>query len=67
MRDNWAKVVDMHNAVHMDSIEEATGSLITTLDELRVSKSDGVASKEEGDEFYNFNNKDLILYALGGT
>lgn len=62
VRDAWAKVIDMKNATHIESITEATGTLVELLDGMNIDQPESVA--EYTDEF-SFNNKDLILYALG--
>lgn len=63
VRDAWEKVTDMQNATHVDSITEATGTLVELLDVMNVNQTESVAG-EYTDEF-SFTNKDLILYALG--
>lgn len=69
VRDAWGKVTDMNAAEHMSSIAEATGSLVEILDNLESSQTgesnSTVASVDYSDNF-SYNNKDLILYALGG-
>lgn len=57
----------MSNAQHMDSIQEATMALVSSLDKLRSSSSsqDTEGDGESGDVFA-FTSKDVILYALGG-
>lgn len=71
VRDAWNKVVDMSNAERMSSITEATGSLVELLDNLEGNNSSDASGNQSNkaqttDEF-SFANKDLILYALGGT
>lgn len=63
VRDAWEKVIDMKNATHVDSITEATGTLVELLDSMNVNPSESTAG-EYADEF-SFTSKDLILYALG--
>lgn len=63
VRDKWGNVADMSNAKHLDSIQEATGSLMTALEGLRSGQESTEA--EDIDEF-SFNDKDCVLYALGG-
>lgn len=63
VRDHWEKIIDMREAGRLDSIQEATGSLITALDELRSGQ--GPAPSQGGADMYSFTGKDLILYALG--
>ncbi|XP_044265364.1 peroxisomal multifunctional enzyme type 2-like isoform X1 [Tribolium madens] len=60
VRDKWQKVTSMTNAEHLDSIQEATGALMTSLDSLRSGQV-----KDEEVDVYNFTQKDIILYALG--
>lgn len=59
----WSKVTDMSKAERLNSIQEATMGLVTALEKLRNPNAE---SEEESDP-YVFNNKDVILYALGGT
>lgn len=68
VRDAWAKVTDMSGAEHLSSITEATGSLVEILDSLNASApATGSADSASGySDTFTFNNKDLILYALGG-
>lgn len=63
VRDSWGKVIDMNNAMHVESITEATGTLVGLLDGMNIDQSESAAG-EYTDEF-SFTNKDLILYALG--
>lgn len=63
VRDAWEKVIDMKNATHVESITEATGTLVELLDGMNIDQSESAAG-EYTDEF-SFTNKDLILYALG--
>lgn len=67
VRDAWTKVVDMSNAEQMNSITEATGSLVELLDKLETgrSMSESIPDQKYRDNF-KFGNKDLMLYALGG-
>lgn len=55
----------MSEAKRIDSIQEATGALMTSLEGLK-SRQEGGSEEEEVDNF-EFSNKDAILYALGGT
>lgn len=68
VRDAWSKVTDMSSAEHLSSITEATGSLVEILDSLDASASaNGSADSASGySDTFAFNNKDLVLYALGG-
>lgn len=57
----------MNQAERMSSITEATGSLVEILDSLENSGGDsGAAKTTDLMDFFAFNNKDLIIYALGG-
>uniref|UniRef100_V5GL08 Peroxisomal multifunctional enzyme type 2 n=1 Tax=Anoplophora glabripennis TaxID=217634 RepID=V5GL08_ANOGL len=62
VRDKWDKITDTSKVERINSIQDATGALVTSLEGLR-SKQEGV---EEGEtDNYEFSNKDAILYALG--
>jgi 3-hydroxyacyl-CoA dehydrogenase/3a,7a,12a-trihydroxy-5b-cholest-24-enoyl-CoA hydratase len=60
VRDNWQRVTSMEDAEHLNSIQEATGALMSSLESFRS----GHAQKQEND-VYDFTEKDAILYALG--
>lgn len=62
VRDNWSKVLDMKSAQHLDSIQEATGALLTSLEQLRSS----LPEYESNSEKYPLTDNAFILYALGG-
>ncbi|XP_046404303.1 peroxisomal multifunctional enzyme type 2 [Ischnura elegans] len=62
VRDAWEKVTDMSSPVHLDSIQEETGSIMQSLEELKDKKTAIVESEEEG--VFEVKDKDLILYAL---
>lgn len=62
VRDNWDQIIDIKNAKKFNSIGEASGALVTSLEGLRT----GEASETPGDVF-EFTNKETILYALGGN
>lgn len=50
VRDSWDKVTDMSSAVRMESIGEASGALITAIEETREksqSSADGVSYKKK--------------------
>lgn len=67
VRDVWSNVTDMSNAERLDSITEATGSLVEILDNLQSKAGDGNSSgSNQTSDNFTFNYKDLILYALGG-
>lgn len=53
----------MSNAQHLDSIQDATMALVSSLEKLRTSPSQ---KTETSGDVFSFNSKDIILYALGG-
>lgn len=61
----WGDVTDMSKAAHVDTITEATSSLMDVLGALESTDPNNNDSKFVKDTF-TFNSKDLILYALGG-
>lgn len=65
VRDAWENVVDMSNAQRMNSITEASASLMEIVDQLE-SKGGKASSGSKYKDNFKFGNKDLILYALGG-
>lgn len=54
----------MSGAEHLNSITEATGSLVEILDSLETPAS--TTTSADYSDTFAFNNKDLVLYALGG-
>lgn len=66
VRDAWAKVTDMSGAEHLNSITEATGSLVEILDSLEAPANASANPSDDYSDTFAFNNKDLVLYALGG-
>lgn len=68
VRDAWANVTNMSGAEHLNSITEATGSLVDILDNLEASATANGATStaDKYSDTFTFNSKDLILYALGG-
>lgn len=54
----------MSGAEHLNSITEATGSLVEILDSLEAPAS--ANPSDDYSDTFAFNNKDLVLYALGG-
>ncbi|XP_077299501.1 peroxisomal multifunctional enzyme type 2-like isoform X1 [Arctopsyche grandis] len=63
VRDNWSKVVDMNNAKRVNSIEEATGGIMSNLQALQEGKTSappGVIIDE-----VLLCPRDFIVYALG--
>lgn len=66
VQNRWSKVTDMSKVSHLDSIEEASGSLMTVLEEMKNNESStGNKKTNETEGVYNITNKDCILYALG--
>lgn len=67
VKNRWSKVTDMSRATHLDSIEEASGSLMSVLEEMKsnelITVGGRIANDAEGT--YSITNKDCILYALG--
>lgn len=61
VKDKWAAVTDMSEAVHLSSIGEASASLGGVLEELKNPTS----KKEKFEDTFNYSARDLILYALG--
>ncbi|XP_057653667.1 peroxisomal multifunctional enzyme type 2-like isoform X1 [Diorhabda carinulata] len=59
VKTNWETIRDISNAKRLDSIQDATGALIASLEGL---KSGNIESDNE--DVFNFCNKDKILYAL---
>lgn len=55
----WTKVTDMSDTKHLNSIGEASGTLLEVLENLKDGKIGGI------DDQFCFTSKDLILYALG--
>lgn len=64
VRDAWQNVTDMSKAEKMNTITEASGSLMEILDQLEGGKNTSQSNSNNKDNF-KFSNKDLILYALG--
>ncbi|KAK9873245.1 hypothetical protein WA026_021733 [Henosepilachna vigintioctopunctata] len=69
VRDSWNKVTDMNGALKIGSITEATGMLMSALEELDEGHGNSVGKSEKGnpncDEVFSYTSKDAILYALG--
>ncbi|XP_014086031.1 peroxisomal multifunctional enzyme type 2 isoform X2 [Bactrocera oleae] len=55
----WGKITDMTDAKHLDTIGQASGALLEVLEKLKEGKFEGY------EDTFKYNNKDLILYALG--
>lgn len=69
VRDAWQNVVDMSNATRMNSITEASASLMEIVDQLEGRSGNASSQAGGGSKYkdvFKFGNKDLILYALGG-
>lgn len=50
VRDSWGKVTDMSAAVRLESIREASGTLLTILDQMKANcerSSDSVSCDEQ--------------------
>lgn len=62
VQENWAKVTDMSKAKHLDSIQEATGELLTVAELLKTGTVPSAPGTAVLQDSYNF--KDSILYAL---
>lgn len=63
----WGEVTDMSKAEHLESITEATSSLMDVLSVLEDAEVNNNAGKGAAvSDTFTFNSKDLILYALGG-
>lgn len=60
----WDAVTDMSKATHLNSIQEATMALVSSLEKLRNAEDTQETASEE--DSFRFDNKDVILYALGG-
>ncbi|CAB3257017.1 unnamed protein product [Arctia plantaginis] len=64
VKENWSNVVDMNGAVHVDKIADVTIDLVQKLQNFEErAKLDG--DRESYWSTYNYNSKDLALYALG--
>lgn len=60
VRDSWNSVTDMTNAKHLDSIQAVTGELMNSM---QITSND---TQDSGKSTFEFNERDLIIYALGG-
>lgn len=63
VKNVWSKITDMSRATHLDSIAEASGSLVQVLEDLK--NGSGPNNNGEVTDTFNYCSKDLILYALG--
>lgn len=66
VRDAWENVVDMSNAQRMNSITEASASLMEIIDQLESKAGNASQAGSKYKDVFKYGNKDLILYALGG-
>lgn len=60
----WEKITDIDDSQRLNSIQEATGALITSLEGLRSNPGTNAARNNE--VIFEYISKDVILYALGG-
>lgn len=66
VRDAWENVVDMSNAQRMNSITEASASLMEIIDQFESKSGNASQAGSSYKDNFKYGNKDLILYALGG-
>lgn len=66
VRDAWENVVDMSNAQRMNTITEASASLMEIIDQLESKAGNAAQGGSKYKDTFKYGNKDLILYALGG-
>lgn len=59
VRDCWDKITDISQAERLNSIQEATAALVSSLE--RLGNPEEAASNQ-----FSYNSKDAIIYALGG-
>ncbi|XP_021930726.1 peroxisomal multifunctional enzyme type 2 isoform X2 [Zootermopsis nevadensis] len=64
VRENWGKVTDMSAAVKLESIQEASGTLMTVLEQMKSNSGLSSDGKSVVTKF-QYTPRDLILYALG--
>ncbi|EDV99882.1 peroxisomal multifunctional enzyme type 2 [Drosophila grimshawi] len=64
VQNAWNKVTDMSKTTHLNTIAEASGTLLEVLEKLN-SNGDGGATDAVVEDDFTFGNKELILYALG--
>lgn len=63
VKENWLNITDMSNAKHFDNIQEATGELISVVQNLNTN--DSSPNSEVHSTISEYNQRDIILYALG--
>lgn len=62
----WHKVTDMSTSKHCESSSETIGNLMSILEGLKATNdSSSITPQTEWTDDFEFNSKDLILYALG--
>lgn len=62
----WNKVTDMSTSKHRESSSETIGNLMNILEDLKTTNdSSSAGAQSEWTDEFEFNAKDLILYALG--
>ncbi|KAK9310148.1 hypothetical protein QLX08_000433 [Tetragonisca angustula] len=62
VEERWSAITDMSTAKHFDSIAEVTGEFLVTIDAMKSGNFDpqnSVIAKR------SYNDRDIILYALG--
>lgn len=59
VQNSWPQITDMTDATRVESIGDASASLIQTLERARDEGSAGKSSS------FPFNYRDLIIYSLG--
>ncbi|XP_054277908.1 peroxisomal multifunctional enzyme type 2 [Macrosteles quadrilineatus] len=62
VQNYWERVTDMSQAIALGSIQEATGTLMGTLEQMRENATSSTPVEES---VYVVTSKDSILYALG--
>lgn len=61
VRDKWAQVTDMSESRRIENIGEASASFMGILEELNTPQT----QKGKFEDTFTYNNRDLVLYALG--
>ncbi|XP_050540879.1 peroxisomal multifunctional enzyme type 2-like isoform X1 [Daktulosphaira vitifoliae] len=62
VRDVWCQLTDMSQATRLESIEEASSTLLTVLDNIKFGSQQ---SMDDTNSVFCFTNRDSILYAIG--